>query len=98
VNERRQVRVAQSFFDRLDEILPDERTADGNPSATDFLLHELPAIIDALADDYENVTLDVDGVPGVRVFITAGHLVSRVAIYIVVAADGAVDIIYLDVA
>ena len=33
----RQVRVAQSFFDRLDTLLPDERLADGTPSTADFL-------------------------------------------------------------
>jgi len=43
---RRQVRVAQSFFDRLDVLLPEERGEDGTPSTADFLLHELPPIID----------------------------------------------------
>lgn len=50
---RRAVRVIESFFDRLDELLPADRTAVGGPSATDFLLHDLPAIIDSLAVDFE---------------------------------------------
>jgi hypothetical protein len=50
MSQRRLVRVAPSFFDRLDELLPGERTA-GQPSATDFLLHELPRIMDRLAQD-----------------------------------------------
>lgn len=57
MSQRRLVRVAPSFFDRLDELLPGERTAAGQASATDFLLHELPRIIDRLAQDYESVTL-----------------------------------------
>ena len=42
-------------------------TAGGEPSSTDFLLHDLPAIIDQLADDFEGATLAVSQAPGVRV-------------------------------
>lgn len=94
---RREVRVSPSFFERLDELLPDERTPDGRPSATDFLLHELPSIIDLLATDYERVTLEVEEVPGVRVLVTAGRLVTRVAFYVALAPDDGVEVIYLDV-
>lgn len=94
---RREVRVSPSFFERLDELLPDERTPDGKPSATDFLLHELPSIIDLLATDYERVTLEVEEVPGVRVLVTAGRLVTRVAFYVALAPDDGVEVVYLDV-
>lgn len=60
----RRVRVAPSFFDRLDELLPEERSAAGVASTADFLLHEMPALIDLLAVDYEAATLEVEGVPG----------------------------------
>lgn len=96
MSPRRVVRVAQSFFDRLDELLPAQRSASGIPSATDFMVHDLPPIIDLLAGDYENVTLAVDDVPGVRVLITAGRLVSRLSVYCVLAADGSVEVIYLE--
>ncbi|MGH9179889.1 MAG: hypothetical protein ACRD0N_15240 [Acidimicrobiales bacterium] len=94
---RRGVRVRPSFFERLDELLPDERTADGQPSATDLLLHELPSIIDLLATAYEETTLEIEQVPGVRVLVTAGRLVTRVAIYVALGADDAVEVIYMDV-
>lgn len=96
MTERRQVRVAPSFFDRLDELLPEERSASGVPSTADFLLHEVPPLIDLLAVDYEATTLEVKGVPGVRVLIAAGVLVARLALYVVLAGDGAVEIIYLE--
>lgn len=96
MSQRRVVRVAPSFFDRLDELLPADRTASGRPSATDFLLHELPRVIDRLADDYERVTLEVAKVPTVRVLLTTGRLVTRLAVYCVLAADDGVDIIYLE--
>jgi hypothetical protein len=97
VRPRRQVRVTQSFFDRLDELLPDERGADATPSTADFLLHEIPAIIDRLAEDFEGSTLNVAAVPDVRVLIVAGVLIPYVAVYAVLAPDDAVEIIYLDV-
>lgn len=58
---RRQVRVAPSFFDRLDDLLPEERDAEGTPSTADFLLQELPPIMDALAEDFESSTLPIPG-------------------------------------
>lgn len=95
--QRRLVRVAPSFFDRLDELLPAERSASGAPSATDFLLHDLPPIIDRLAERYEEATTIVPDAPGVRVHLTTGVLVGQLAIYATQAVDGAIEVIYLDI-
>ena len=97
MSARRQVRVAPSFFDRLDELLPAERSPTGVPSTADFQLHEIPPLIDLLALDYEAATLAVKGVPEVRVLIAAGVLVVRLALYVVLADDNAVEIIYLEI-
>lgn len=43
-----------------------------SPSTADFLLHEVPPLIDLLALDYEAATLAVKDVPEVRVLIAAG--------------------------
>jgi hypothetical protein len=93
---RRQVRVTASFFERLDELLPAQRSATGTPSGTDFLLHEMPAIIDRLADAYETSTLPVADDPEIRVLITAGILVEYVAVFVVLAGDDAAEVIYLE--
>jgi hypothetical protein len=93
---RRQVRVASSLFDRLDELLPAERGADGTPSATDFLLHDLPTAIDLLAEDLIGRTSPVAEDPEIRVLVAAGVLVPFVAIYAVLAADDAVEIIFVE--
>jgi len=90
----RQVRFTHSFFDRLDELLPAERGADGGLSATDFLLYELPRMRDLLAADFEGNTLPADE-PPVRLFVGAGALVKSVAVYALVAPDGAVEVIWL---
>jgi hypothetical protein len=46
---RRRVRVAESFFEQLDELLPSDRGPNGEPSATDFLVIDLPSIVDTFA-------------------------------------------------
>ncbi len=46
---RREVRVADSFFEELDDQLTAERGANGEPSATDFLVIDLPAIVEEFA-------------------------------------------------
>lgn len=94
---RRQVQVSQSFFDTLDELLPAERTAAGGPSATDFLLHEVPTIVDLLAEDFVGTTLPVEDAPPVRVLITSGILVRLVAVYAHLRADDVVEVIYVDI-
>ena len=46
----RLVRFSQPFFDRLDQLFPEERSADGAPSAADFLLYVLEQVPAAFLD------------------------------------------------
>ena len=78
----RVVRFHQTFFDDLDELLPSERSADGLPSTTDFLLYDLPRLRDLLADDYESNTLEIDGWDDLRLLVQSGTLVRTVALYV----------------
>lgn len=78
----RVVRFHETFFDDLDELLPPERSADGLPSATDFLLYDLPRLRDLLAADYESNTLAIDGWDDLRIFVQSGTLVRTVALYV----------------
>lgn len=82
----RQVRFTEQFFDRLDVLLPGERGMDGTPSITDFLLLDLPRVRDRLVSDYEGNTLATDE-PDVRVYIGAGVLVTRYAIFVAEESD-----------
>ena len=96
MTERRRVRVSQTFFDRLDELLPEGRDGEGSPSSADFLLHDMPAVIDRLARAYEASTAALEDGFDVRVLITAGVLVDFMAVYVTLASDGDVEIIYLE--
>ena len=78
----RVVRFHETFSDDLDELLPLERSADGPPSATDFLLYDLPRLRYLLADDYEANTLEVHGCDDLRILVQSGTLVRAVALYV----------------
>jgi hypothetical protein len=60
-------------------------------------LHQIPPIIDRLAASYENATLSLESLPGVRVLITAGALAPTIALYTTLAVDDAVQVLYLDI-
>ena len=98
MTDRRRVRVVQAFFDRLDELLADERGVDGAPSSADFLLHDMPAVIDRLAESYDSSTVPIVAGSEIRVLITSGHLVEFMAVYTVLDVDGVVQIVYLEIA
>ena len=82
----RQVRFTEEFFERLDFLLPEERGADGIPSVTDFLVFEVPPIRDRLATDAIGTTLPTP-TRWVRVSVTSGVLIPRIAVYVFVTAD-----------
>ena len=96
MSRRRRVVVLPEFFDRLDELLPPERTADGSPSTADFVLHELTNIVETLAADYEAVTTALPGQHG-RVMVTTGMLLKGIAVYVDLTPSGAVELYWLDV-
>ena len=77
----RLVRFTESFFEDLDGQLPEERSASGAPSATDFLLYDLPRLRDALASGFEASTLPVPDLAPIRVLAGTGTLVAAVALY-----------------
>lgn len=62
--DRRVVRVSQAFFEQLDEQLGSDRGSHGEPSVTDFLVLDLPTIVDRFATDFDALPAAVQGVPG----------------------------------
>ncbi len=92
---RRRVVVLPQFLDRLDQLLPDERSASGEPSTADFVLHDLTAIIDTLAEDYEGTTIPAPDTH-TRIMITAGMTVPFVAVYVDLRRDDTVEVLSVD--
>lgn len=93
---RRRVRVAESFFEQLDELLPSDRGPNGEPSATDFLVIDLPSIVDSFATGFDALPEVIEGVPAARMLIAIGRLVGRFVVFGLEAADGSIDLIGLD--
>jgi len=91
--ERRVVRVAPAFFDQLDEQLRAERGPNGEPSASDFVVLELPAIVERFASDFDSLPELIEGTPAARVLIAPGLVVRAFAVYGVSMTDGSVELI-----
>jgi hypothetical protein len=91
--DRRVVRVSTAFFEQLDGQLGTDRGAAGEPSATDFLVIELPAIVERFATGFEGLPEVIEGLPAARVLVATGRLVPAVAVFGLLAADGSIDLI-----
>ena len=88
------VRFTEDFFDRLETLLPEERSATGTPSVTDFLVFDLPPIRDRLVHDFDGETLWTDE-DDIRVCIGTGVLVRYIAVFARAVDDGSVEAFWL---
>lgn len=97
MNHRRTVRTSPAFFQQLDIQLGDTRGPNGEPSATDFLVFELPAIVEAFATRFDDLPEAVEGVPDARMAIGTGKLVRAFAVYGLLMADDSVELIGVEI-
>ena len=67
------------------------------PSATDFLVFELPAIVEAFATRFDELPEAVEGVPDARMAIGTGKLVRAFAVYGLLMADDSVELIGVEI-
>jgi len=92
--DRRVVRVAPALFEELDTQPGSDRGGGGEPSATDFLVIDLPEFVERFATGVRGVARDPRRIPcGPCVLVATGRLVRAVAVYGLLAADGAIDLI-----
>ena len=83
-------RFTPSFFAALDSQLPEHRSSSGRPSATDFLVFDLPRVRDQLAGDFDRFTSLARPRGFVHVYIGSGAVVPYFVLYIVRAEFGAI--------
>jgi hypothetical protein len=95
--DRRLVRVAGAFFDQLDAQLGPDRGPNGEPSATDFLIFDLPVIVEEFATNFAGLPEIVDGLPQARMLIGTGRLVRAFVVYGLVSDDGSVDLVGVEI-
>jgi hypothetical protein len=59
---RREVRVSEDYFRQLDSQLGPTTGLHGEPSSTDYLIIELPAVVERFATDFDSLAEFVSGV------------------------------------
>lgn len=95
--DRRTVRATPEFFVDLDAQLSPERGPNGEPSTHDFQVVELLRLVDEFATGFDELPSLYAGVEDYRVLITAGLLVSRIAVTGRLCDDGAIELVSLDI-
>jgi hypothetical protein len=97
VPDRRVVRVTGAFFAQLDGQLGAVRGESGEPSATDFLVIDLPVIVDRFSTHFEDLPVAVEGVLSTRLLILTGRLARAIAVQGLLAPDGGIDLIGIEI-
>ena len=93
---RRIVRATPRFFDDLDRQLRAERGPNGEPSTNDFQVFELIRIVDRFAVEFDDLPRLITGRNEYRVLVMSGTLVAGFSVIGQLAADGAVELVQLD--
>jgi len=94
---RRTVRATADFFADLDSQLPGERGPNGEPSTNDFQVVELFRIVERFATGFDELPVLFVGRTDYRVLVVAGVLVPRIGVTGLLAADGAIELVALDI-
>jgi hypothetical protein len=99
MNERRAVRVNEEVFDQLEAKLKAYKDTGRIPvpSVNNFLLHELPRIIEQLATSYETSTRQLGEEPFIRMWLDQGRFCTLIGCYVTLGDDGAVEILGVDI-
>ena len=93
MSDRREVRVTEAFFDDLDAQLGSERGPGGEPSATGFVVVDLPRIVDEFATRFDGLPEAVSGVGAVRMLIGVGALVRAYVVHGIETSAGVVELV-----
>ncbi len=93
MTRRVEVRIADAFFEQLDVQLGLERGPQGEPSVTDFLMIDLPAIVERFASGFDSLPVAIDDVSSVRMFIGTATLVPAFVVHGVEVDDGVVELV-----
>lgn len=94
---RRRVRVAESFFEQLDDQLAEERGDDGTPSRVDFVVYELPEVVERFATDWDALPALEPGLGGGRMVVQFGILVHAFVAYGLLMPDDSIELIALTI-
>ncbi|MEO1061347.1 MAG: hypothetical protein AAFZ07_08000 [Actinomycetota bacterium] len=94
---RREVRVAESFFEELDVQLGQERGPNGEPSATDFLVFDLPSIVERFATAFDELPEVMAGLSAARMYIGSSALLPAFVVHGLELEDGIVVLVGIEI-
>ena len=94
---RRTVRIDTQFFTELDAQLDESRGINGEPSATDFLLIDLPTIAEVFAERFDELPTLYPNRTDYRFLVATGRLVHAAVVIGQLSADGTVVIFGIDI-
>jgi len=97
LSNRRPVRVDSQFFTELDAQLGESRGPSGEPSASDFLLLDLPSIADAFAERFDQLPAMYPDREDYRYLVTTGRLVAAAVVVGQLVADGSIVLFAIDI-
>ncbi|WP_436794656.1 hypothetical protein [Actinospongicola halichondriae] len=95
--ERRTVRVSPAAFDQLDTHLPQDRGPLGEASVGDFIVLELPAVVERLASGFDHLPEIIEGTSGGRMLIAPGLLVRASVVYGVLLDDDTIEVVGISI-
>ena len=93
---RRVVRSTPRFFEDPDRQLRSERGPNGEPSTNDFQVFELIRIVDRFAVEFDDLPRLIAERDDYRILVMSGTLVAGFSVIGQLAADGAVELVQLD--
>lgn len=93
----RYVRPTRRFYSDLRRQLPPERGEDGTPSREDFELYDLVEILETFTNDWDQLPELFPGRGDYRVLIATGVLVYAYSVQAVLARDGFVELLSLEI-
>jgi len=96
MTDRREVRVAESFFEDLDLQLGGERGPNGEPSATDFLVVDLPAVVEVFVTEFDSLPETIGGVGSMRMFIGTSALAYAFVVYGIETSAGVIELVGIE--
>ncbi len=97
MSERRSVRVDNHFLGFLDIQLGEERGPRGEPTATDFLLVDLPPIAERFATSFDELMMPIPERPDYRSVLAVGSLVPRILVTGHLKTDGSVTLLSVQI-
>ena len=95
MTSRRTVRVDQAFFDDLDRHLGSDRGPNGEPSGTDFIVIDLPTVVDEFAENFDSLPIAYPDRPDYGVLVVGGTLVAASVVVGQLVADGSIVLLPL---